>query len=161
MLQEAPPGEREAHVCTHNPDDHGNRQAQSDQGSETGQRREGTGTRGKKKQPNAELIRKYVATLDERFDAFTAALSGLTGLLEADDVDMYNDHLIVWAEYVGDMRDRAFETAQILDAALLNTTRLDKSTNQRVPVAQGTADGQHEDIIDGGGIHAETRCSNL
>ena len=128
QLQDANPGEREAHVCTHNPDAVRNigEQGQSDHGSDTNQGRDGTATRGKKKQPNAELIKRYVATLDERFDAFTTALSVLAGLLGEEETQSYNDHLIVWAEFVGDMRDRAYETIQILEAALLGTARLDR-----------------------------------
>ena len=124
QLQDANPGEREAHVCTHNPD--GEQEQQSEHGSDTNRGRDGTATRGKRKQPNAELIKSYVATLDERFDAFTTALSILAGLLGEEETQSYNDHLIVWAEFVGDMRDRAYETIQILEAALLGTARLDQ-----------------------------------
>ena len=92
QLQDANPGEREAHVCTHNPDAVRNtgEQGQSEHGSDTNQGRDGTATRGKKKQPNAELIKKYVATLDERFDAFTTALSVLSGLLGEEETQTYN-----------------------------------------------------------------------
>ena len=80
----------------------------------------------RKNSPMQISLKKYIDTLDDRFDAFTTALSLLSGLLGDEEQQSYNDHLIVWAEFVGDMRDRAYETIQILEAALLGTARLDQ-----------------------------------
>ena len=71
-------------MCAHNHDassNTGKQEPQSVHGSDTNQCREGTAMRGKKKQPNVELIKKNVATLDECFVAFTTALSTLSVLL--------------------------------------------------------------------------------
>jgi len=45
----------------------------------------------------------------------------------------YNNHLTVCPEFVGDMIGRTYETIQIVEAALLSTTRLDQGAGLDTP----------------------------
>ena len=60
-----------------------------------------------KRQPNPGVIRQDVNALDQKFDTFTVALATLCSLYEAREQDAYEGHLVVWADYVGWMKDRA------------------------------------------------------
>ena len=108
---------RDQHICTHQPGLHeGTRQ--DDEASETGS----TGIRnkptGKHRQPDAGVIRQDLATLDDRFDTFTNALSVLTGFLEDAEGRLYEDHLVTWAEYVGCLKDKAYKVIRVLEAPI-------------------------------------------
>ena len=81
------------------------------------------------------MIRIYVQSLDEKFDAFTVALTVLTSLLQDDEAQSYEDHLVTWAEYVGELKSRALETMILLETPSINNRPADD--HSRVPVSQG------------------------
>ena len=60
-----------------------------------------------KRQPNPGVIRQDVNSLDQKFDTFTVALATLCSLYENQEQMLYESHLVLWADYVGWMKDRA------------------------------------------------------
>ena len=55
--------------------------------------------------------------LDDKFDAFTVALTTFSAHVEEEEVLQYETHLLVWAEFCGWMKDRGESTIRILDTA--------------------------------------------
>ena len=55
--------------------------------------------------------------MEERFDAVTIATANLVGLLESEQAEAYDEHLLVWADYVGWMKDNAYDLLFVLEAA--------------------------------------------
>ena len=86
-----------------------------------------------KRQPNAGIIKMFLTTLEEKFDAFTTALSVYSGLLSAEEVPAWEDHMIVWAEYVGDLKVSTLETIHILETAMDSNRRVDNTTYNTLP----------------------------
>ena len=71
----------------------------------------------RRRQPNAGVIRQDLSDVRERFDVFSKALSTLASVCEdMDERRRLEDHLLVWAEYVADVKARAFEALQLLEA---------------------------------------------
>ena len=58
----------------------------------------------------------------------------MTSLLQDDEAQSYEDHLVTWAEYVGELKSRALETMILLETPSINRPTDDHS---RVPVSQG------------------------
>ena len=87
-----------------------------DQGS--GLRRENEiGDTGRKKQPNAGVIHQDLADVKEKNEVFVKALSTLIVVCDSqEEKDSFEQHLIIWAEYVTDVRSRAAEVLHILEA---------------------------------------------
>ena len=97
-LRDAEPGTREAHQCTH--------QQQSDESQ--GDRINDDGV-VRRRQPSAFIIKQDLSDVKERFDVFTKTLSNLSGVAEAGEAEGLGRHLLVWAEYIADLRARAGE----------------------------------------------------
>ena len=92
----------------------------------------------RRRQPNAGVIRQDLSDVKERFDSFTKGLSSLVSLCDdRNESQSYQHHLTIWAEYIADIRARAFETLEILEApqrARQHTIAPDNT----VPVANNT-----------------------
>ena len=109
-LEAMDPGSREGHRCTHQLTEG------TDQDSEQ-IREKSTADGSRKRQPNAGVIRQYLGEVKEKFDAFTKALSTLVSVCD-DESEGYafEQHLLTWAEYVADLRARAADVLQLLEA---------------------------------------------
>ena len=92
-----------------------------------------TGVASTSRQPNAGIVRLLLNALEEKFDAFTTALSVLSGLVPEEEIPRWEAHMIVWAEYVGDLKISALETIQILDSALDTNQRVNNVTYRTLP----------------------------
>ena len=115
-LQELEPVSRENHVCTHRQDDE-DRAAVT--GAEDAHARVPPIRAPRGKQPNAGVIRQEVLNLDEKFDSFTTAVAVLCSVIEDDvDRDLFEAHLVRWADYIGWMKERATEVIALLEPTL-------------------------------------------
>ena len=104
-LRDAEPGTREAHQCTHHQQLD---ESQGDRITDDGVVR--------RKQPSAFIIKQDLTDVKERFDVFTKTLSVLSGVAESEEAEGLGRHLLVWAEYIADLRARAGEVIMILEA---------------------------------------------
>ena len=120
-LEEMDPNDRVGHVCTH--DD----QSNQPQGAE---RALGSGSddtvkrKGKNKQPKAGVLREYMGNMDTCLEKFTDTVANLcSALTDVAEKERYQDHLIVWVEHCEDIKDRAREVIDLLEAAQINTAQ--------------------------------------
>ena len=107
-------GDRESYQCTHQIDG-GDRRG-------SGSRRSDDAVESiRKRQPNAGVIRQDLTEIKERYDVFVKALSVLLSVSDdPQEVQSFEDHMLVWAEYIADVRSRAAEVLQILEAPVDN-----------------------------------------
>ena len=100
-------GDRTGHECTH--------RGQADETATLTRPTDGV----RKRQPNAGVIRQDLADVKEKFEVFTKALTNLATVCETqEEVDSFERHLLVWAEYIADVRARAQDTLQLLEAPI-------------------------------------------
>ena len=91
--------EQADHSCTHDRAD--------DTGVEGAERGSAKKVTVRRRHPNAGVIRQDLLTVDDKFDSFTVALSGLASLLEQEDAAEFEDHLVLWTRYRRWLKDRA------------------------------------------------------
>ena len=119
-LQDQSPGRREGHRCTHRVGD----EVVEPVGNNTF-----PDTRApRRRQPNSGVIKQDLQKLEQKFDSFTGAIGTLISLMEPNDAERYESHMVIWADYVGWLQDRAEDLICILDAA----TKLANSVNTNV-----------------------------
>ena len=138
-LQEQEAGSRENLVCTHRQDDE---VRAADTGTEDAHARVPPIRAPRGKQPNAGVIRQEVLNLDEKFDSFTTAIAVLCSLIEDTvDRDLFEAHLVRWADYIGWMKERAAEVI-----ALLEPTQVAPAND--TPAANDTPSGSsHTNVV--------------
>ena len=101
-------GDRAGHVCTH-----GGREQRDVRPSV--QQRVIT---GKRPQPNAGVIREYMGDVNTKLESFTTALSTLCSLMDdREEVVAFEDHLMVWVDYCGWLKNRAYVILDMLETA--------------------------------------------
>ena len=111
-LEELEPGNREGHRCTHQQDG-------ADTDTEAEQRDGATIEASSRRQPNAGVIRQYLMEVREKFELITKALSTLASVcVYPEEAHAFEQHLLVFAEYIADLRARAEDVLQVLDAAV-------------------------------------------
>ena len=110
------PNDRMGHQCTHNVVDEERR---SQEGTGTGGERNQTTSKGaRRRQPDSGVLRQDLVKVEERFDTFTVAISVFCSVMEDEnEIDMYEQYLVTWADYVGWLKDRAYETIALIDSA--------------------------------------------
>ena len=130
-------GSRENHQCTHGQQDEELRSRAQQIAAP------------RRRQPNAGVIRQDIADVRERFDIFSKALSTLASVCDdAEERRGLEEHLLVWAEYVADVKARAFETLQMLETPVrtqapatvsqgINTAMSVTYTQQQLTAATG------------------------
>ena len=138
-LQEVDAGDRAGHVRTHIRDQRNDDDVRSTPSSDGGIQRSGVQTSASKRQPSAGIIKILLNTLEEKFDGFTTALSVYTGLLPPEEVPAWEAHMIVWAEYVGELKVNALETIAVLEAAVDSHQRVNNATYKALPSDQGNS----------------------
>ena len=107
-LDQLSAGARDSHICRHNRD--------HDESTDT--RTAPTQRRSvRRRQPNAGVIRQDIIILDERFEAFTAALAALAAILPRERAIEFEEHLLVWGDYRRWLKDRALTTIDMLEPA--------------------------------------------
>ena len=111
-LEQLEAGAREGYQCTH--------QVDTDEVGAQGagvRRPDDVGDTVRRRQPNAGVIRQDLVDIKEKYDGFVKAISTLIAVCEnQEEKESFEQHLIVWAEYVADVRSRAAEVLQILEA---------------------------------------------
>ena len=100
------PGSRASHVCTHRQGDQVD-EAVGDE-RQSGARDAGTSDSTTRKQPNPGVIRQDLNSLEAKFDAFTIALANFCSVMDQqEEVERYEQHLVLWTDYIGWLTDRA------------------------------------------------------
>ena len=110
-LEDVEPGQREGHQCTH--------QSREVDGRQQGDRINDDGI-VRRRQPNAFIIRQDLQDVKERFEACSKALSTLCSVADEEEAENLGQHLLVWAEYIADLRARAGEVLSVLEAPVLS-----------------------------------------
>ena len=123
---------RAIHVCTHREQ---NVEVARAAGNE-GERHDGSSSlrRRKHKQPKLGVAKEYLCQLNVCLDSFTVAVSVLCSTLTVqNEKDMYQDHLFVWIEHCEELKSRARDTIEVLEAFIAGAS-------QRPPAAPVTMD---------------------
>ena len=115
-LQVLPEGNREGHICNHRGEER--KDGEGDRGSDAGSessRRVPVKTRGK---PRVGLLRDYISNVDTAIDGFSDAVAVLVSLLDDEgEKERYDDHMVVWVEHCENLKERARDTIDVLEAA--------------------------------------------
>ena len=106
-LENAEAGQREGHQCTHQPREVDVRQ-HGDRITDDGVVR--------KRQPSPLIIRQDLTDVKEKFETCTKALSTLCSVTDHEEAESLSQHILLWAEYIADLRARAGEVLTILEA---------------------------------------------
>ena len=108
---------RAIHVCTHRGQNVNGSRAVGNEG----ERHDGSSSlrKRKHKQPKLGVVKEYLTQLNTCLDAFTDAVSVLCSTLTVqNEKDMYQDHLFVWIEHCEELKSRARDTIEVLEAAI-------------------------------------------
>ena len=114
-------GDRGGHVCSHQQGGPGGDEGDDEEsvaGSATGpSKQKETGRGGKKKQPDAGVIKQYMDELDDKLDAFIVTVSAVMVMVEEDLAESYEEHMMAWSDYCEGLKDRARDVIAVLRAA--------------------------------------------
>ena len=115
-LEELDAGSRDSHVCTHHTDEVDNSANLTTRSDASISKSRGKGQR--QRQPNTGVVRQDMNNMNEKFEAFTSALATFCTVMEdEEEIRMFEEHLLVWTEYVGWMRDRAEDLIALIEGA--------------------------------------------
>ena len=135
-------GDRAGHVCTHQQEGAGGGDRDDEislAGSVNGRARDTGAKGGKKKQPDAGVVKEYMAKMDERVDAFVHTVATLVGIVDHDTADSYEEHLMDWSNYCEGLKERGREVIALIDAA--QQTETDRQFAVQLARDQMNSDG--------------------
>ena len=112
-------GERAAHACTHRGD------VAATDDDETRERRPLHRPARQTRQPKLRTLTENFDLLTESLKIFRAAVGNLCSLLnKEEDKEDYEDLMLKWIDYCEDIKDRARDVIEVLEAAQLGSTRV-------------------------------------
>ena len=106
-------GERAGHQCTHGERRGSDSRSVADQDE---QRR--APARGKVRQPKLRVVQEYLGYLTESLKAYTGAVGNVCSVLtREEDKNDYEDLMLLWVDYCEDVKERARDVIDVLEAA--------------------------------------------
>ena len=142
-------GERTGHQCTHGE----RRGSDSHSIGETEDRSRRGPARGTVRQPKHRVVVEYLGYLTDSLKAYVAAVGNVCCVLtREEDKQDYEDLMLLWVDYCEDVKDRARDTIDVLEAAQLGTTQVlpapqtDAATSGNTTPATITSDDLTADV---------------
>ena len=85
--------------------------------------REPPQVRTRNKQPKLRVIKEYMGNLDSCLDNYTEAVARYcTVLTEDNQKEAYEDHMLTWVDHCEELKDRARDVIDLMEAAEAGTT---------------------------------------
>ena len=143
-LNELEPNDRQGHQCTHHVEKGTGSRAESV--ADEPERSQTVAKSVRQRQPDAGVLRQDIEKVDEKFDAFTVALSVFCSIMEDEaEINMYEQYLVMRADYVGWIKDRAHDAIFMIESVTVNAqtnpvSRTDDSVPQLIS-QPGTSHG--------------------
>ena len=112
-------GERAGHQCTH-----GERRGSDSRSVADQEEQRRAPARGKVRQPKLRVVQEYLGYLTESLKAYTGAVGNVCSVLtREEDKNDYEDLMLLWVDYCEDVKERARDNINVLEAAQLGATQ--------------------------------------
>ena len=132
------------HVCTHQ---QVAEDAEIDTVSQAGSDRAVAPRGGKHRQPDENVIQQYVDAMVLKLDILVQTVAVLLPLLEEEEEERYEQHLIDWSNYCEDVKDRARDVIKLLRTAA--QVEKDRRFAMNIAREEGKDDERQDDGNDG------------